>query len=68
MGGMAVEPFAGLAYVSVNTDKFVERGGALSSLRGRDTDQDVGYSTLGLRAASTMHWGETLVTPHISAA
>jgi len=68
MGGMAVEPFGGLAYVSVDTDTFKEHGGSLASLRGRGADQDVGYSTLGLRAASTMHWGEMLVTPHVSAA
>ena len=28
----------------------------------------MGYSTLGLRAASTMHWGAMLIVPHISAA
>ena len=68
MGGLGVEPFAGLAFVSIDTETFRERGGALASLRGLDTDQDVGYSTLGLRAASTMHWGDMLVTPHVSAA
>jgi len=67
MGGMAVEPFGGLAYVSVDTETFKEHGGSLASLRG-STDQDVGYSTLGLRAAKTMTWGQTLVTPHLSAA
>ena len=68
VAGLGVEPFAGLAYVSVDTGTFRERGGRLASLRGVDSDQDVGYSTLGLRAASTMHWGATLVTPHLSAA
>ncbi|MGH6737292.1 MAG: autotransporter outer membrane beta-barrel domain-containing protein, partial [Methyloceanibacter sp.] len=67
MGGMAIEPFAGLAYVSIDGENFREHGGALASLRG-STDQDVGYSTLGLRAATTMHWGAMLVTPHVSAA
>jgi outer membrane autotransporter protein len=67
MGGVALEPFGGLAFVSVDTDSFRERGGS-AALIGRDTDQDVGYSTLGLRAASTMHWGAMLVVPHISAA
>ena len=67
MGDIALEPFAGLAYVSIDSDSFRERGGALASLRG-NADQDVGYSTVGLRAATTMHWGEMLVTPHISAA
>ena len=67
MGGFALEPFACLAYVAIDTDTFRERGGALASLRG-STDQDVGYSTVGLRAATTMHWGSMLVTPHVSAA
>jgi len=67
MMGLAVEPFGGLAYVSVDTGSFTEHRGSLASLRG-STDQDVGYSTLGLRAATTMHWGATLVTPHLSAA
>jgi len=68
MGGMAVEPFAGLALVSIDGDSFRERGGALASLRGSSTDQDVGYSTLGLRAATTMQWGGMRVVPHLSAA
>jgi outer membrane autotransporter protein len=67
MSGIALEPFGGLAFVSIDTDSFRERGGALASLRG-DADQDVGYFTVGLRAATTMHWGAMLVTPHLSAA
>jgi outer membrane autotransporter protein len=68
MWGMALEPFAGLAYVSVDADNFRERGGALASLRGRGTDENVGYTTVGLRAAQTMHWQSMVVTPHVSAA
>jgi len=68
MWGMGVEPFAGLAYVSVNSDNFHERGGSLSSLNGRSTDETVGYTTVGLRAAQTMTWSAMQVTPHISAA
>ena len=67
MGSVALEPFGGIAYVSIDTDTFTERGGPLASLRGRGTDQGVGYTTLGLRAATTMHWGAMLVVPHISA-
>jgi outer membrane autotransporter protein len=66
--GMGVEPFAGLAYVSVDADKFRERGGALASLHGSSEEQDVGYSTVGFRAATMMHWGAMQVMPHISAA
>jgi len=68
MGGVALEPFGGLAFVSVDTDGFTERGGPQASLRGVNLDQDVGYTSLGLRMASTMMWGATQVTPHISAA
>jgi outer membrane autotransporter protein len=68
MWGMALEPFAGLAYVSVNADNFHERGGSLSALRGRGPDENVGYTTVGLRAAQTMHWQSMVVTPHVSAA
>jgi len=68
MGGIAIEPFGGLAYVTIDTENFRERGGALASLRGVDTDQDVGYSTLGLRAATTMDWGSMQIVPHVSAA
>jgi outer membrane autotransporter protein len=67
MGRAALEPFGGLAFVSIDTDSFKESG-ALAGLRGRGTDQDVGYATLGPRAAITYAWNGASVTPHISAA
>jgi outer membrane autotransporter protein len=67
MGRSALEPFAGLAFVSVDTDSFKENG-ALAALASRGFDQNVGYSTLGLRAAATIAWNGASVTPHISAA
>ena len=66
--GMGIEPFAGLAYVSIDGENFHERGGNRAALNGRGTDENVGYSTVGFRAASTMHWESILVTPHVSAA
>jgi outer membrane autotransporter protein len=68
MGRIALEPFAGLAYLFINADSFRERGGALAGLRGSAEDQNVGYSTVGLRAATTMRWGNMPVVPHVSAA
>ena len=68
MGGIALEPFGGLAFVTVDTDSFRERGGPEASLRGRNLDQDVGYTSLGVRAATTMMLGAMQVVPHISAA
>ena len=63
----AVEPFADLVYEHVGTDAFTESGptAALSTPGG---DQNVGYSTLGVRAATTMPVAGMLVTPRASAA
>ena len=66
-GRVALEPFAGLSYVQVDTDSFKERG-ELAALRGSGNDEDVTYSTLGLRAATTMQAWNMMVTPHVSAA
>ncbi|KAA0969763.1 autotransporter domain-containing protein [Aureimonas fodinaquatilis] len=61
---VALEPFAGLAYVHVSTDSFTETG-ASAGLRGASSSMGVGYSSLGLRAATTMQLagGQTL-KPH----
>ncbi|MEM7400186.1 MAG: autotransporter domain-containing protein, partial [Pseudomonadota bacterium] len=66
--GIELEPFGGFAYVSVETGGFRERGGPDASLRTSGFDQDVGYTTVGLRAAKTMMWGNMKVTPRIEAA
>jgi outer membrane autotransporter protein len=50
-GQIAVEPFAGLAWVHLSTESFNETGG-ISALNGLGNKSDVGYSTLGMRAAS----------------
>ena len=50
-GNVAVEPFAGAALVSLRTDGANERGG-LAALAIAANSFDVGYSTLGIRAAS----------------
>jgi len=63
----AVEPFAGLAYVHVGTDDFTESG-ATAALTTPGSDQNVGYSTLGVRAATTIPVAGMLVTPRASAA
>jgi uncharacterized protein with beta-barrel porin domain len=53
MGGIAIKSFAGFACVSIDAGSFRERGGAEVPLRWSAEDQD--HSTLGLRAATTMH-------------
>ena len=50
-GAIAAEPFAGLAWVHLDTRSFTETGG-VSALTGAGNRDDVGYSTLGLRAAT----------------
>jgi outer membrane autotransporter protein len=52
LGRVALEPFAGLAYVNLRSDGFSERGGA-AALAGDGGDTNLGYATLGLRAATT---------------
>ena len=67
MGAIATEPFVGLGFVHVSTDAFKERGG-VAALKGAAEDENVGYSTLGLRLASTMQMQDMLITPHVSVA
>jgi len=57
-----------IAGVSIYTDSLKEHGGALSALRGRSIDQDVGYSTVGLRLGTIWHLHDMVVVPHASAA
>src|SRR5215813_11579215 len=51
-GDLAVEPFASLAWVYLNTESFNETGG-VGALGASGTQNDVNYSTLGARWAST---------------
>ena len=67
MRSVALEPFAGLAFVHVDTDGFHEREG-VAALKGTGGNEDVGYSTLGLRLARTMHIEDMLITPHAAIA
>lgn len=53
LGQVALEPFAGLAYVNLHTDSFREAGRA-AALSSRGDDTNVGSSTLGLRAATSL--------------
>jgi outer membrane autotransporter protein len=66
-GRMALEPFAGLAYVSVETDSFVETG-TPGALRSSGNEESLTFSTLGFRAATTFHHGGLDITPRASVA
>jgi outer membrane autotransporter protein len=63
----AVEPFAGLAYVHAGIEGFTESG-ATAALTASDSDENVGYTTLGVRAATTLYVSGVAVTPRVSAA
>jgi outer membrane autotransporter protein len=53
LGRLAAEPFAGLAFVHVDTGSFLESGG-VAALAGARDSEDVGYSSLGVRAATML--------------
>jgi outer membrane autotransporter protein len=68
LGKIAVEPFAGAAWVHLRTDPFDERGGT-AALRVAASAFEVGYSTLGIRAASVVPlWWDMVLVPRVSAA
>jgi len=52
LGEVALEPFAGLAYVNLHTDGLSETGRA-TALTARSDDTSLGYSTVGLRGSTT---------------
>ncbi|MBV9239567.1 MAG: autotransporter domain-containing protein, partial [Xanthobacteraceae bacterium] len=65
---VAVEPFAGLAYVHLDTAGFTESGGA-SALSTSGASQDTGYSSLGARAAAAYPlWNGMTLIPRASLA
>jgi outer membrane autotransporter protein len=69
VGNLAVEPFAGLAWVSVRTDGFTETALGPAGLAGADNRHSVGYSTVGLRAATAIpFWNGTVLVPRAAAA
>jgi outer membrane autotransporter protein len=63
---IAIEPFAGLAYVHVHDGGFLESGG-LAALSGSASNENIGYSSLGLRVGSlwTLENGTVLI-PHVA--
>lgn len=64
-GRIAVEPFAGLAYVYTETDSFTETG-STTALRSNGADDGVTFSTLGFRAATALDEGAYPVTARVS--
>jgi outer membrane autotransporter protein len=65
---VAIEPFAGPAYVHVHDAAFLESGG-VAALSASASNENIGYSSLGLCAGTlwTLANG-TVIAPHASAA
>ena len=67
-GKVAVEPFAGAAWVHLSTDAANEQGGA-AALALAANKFEVGYSTLGIRSATMIPLGhDMMLVPRASAA
>ncbi|WP_210162188.1 autotransporter domain-containing protein [Methyloferula stellata] len=68
LGTIAAEPFAGLAWVHLSTDSFLETGSTMAALNGLSSQNNVGYSTLGARIATNYILPNGMVlTPRASA-
>ncbi|WP_296254187.1 MULTISPECIES: autotransporter domain-containing protein [unclassified Pseudomonas] len=55
---LALEPFANLAYVHLDSDGFTEKGGA-TALKGHDDNRDTVLSTLGMRAGNRFNLNDS---------
>jgi outer membrane autotransporter protein len=66
-GAFAAEPFAGLAYVHISRDRFSEQGD-VAALSSHGADDDVGFSTLGVRFAWESRLRGTRIVPRASVA
>lgn len=67
VGGVALEPFAGLGWTSVDLGSFVENNAPIAGLASTGSSFDTAYSTLGLRVATSFATSGMVVTPHASA-
>ncbi|MCE8472248.1 autotransporter outer membrane beta-barrel domain-containing protein, partial [Rhodovulum sulfidophilum] len=56
LGLAEIEPFAGLAWVGLNTDSFTEDGGA-AALAGQSQDMSTLFTTLGTRGSTQIEIG-----------
>ncbi len=67
LGTVAAEPFAGLAWVHLKTGSFAEAGHG-AALMGFGDNENVGYSSLGMRAATLYMLGNGMaLIPRVSA-
>jgi len=67
LGQIALEPFLGLAYVESRAAPFTERGRS-AALRSAGSRSQAAHSTVGLRAATSLHAFDAAFTPHAALA
>ena len=68
LGSVAIEPFAGLAWVQTRTNRFTETGGP-AAFAGLSNTEQTGTSTLGARFATTVALANGMaLVPRVSAA
>lgn len=66
-GPVAIEPFAGAAWVQARTSGFTEKGG-VAALTGARDREEAGFTTLGGRLATSVAVGGMMLAPRLSAA
>ena len=66
VGAYDFEPFVGLAYVHVSGGSFTETGSPASALSVNGEAQSTVYSTVGLRAATTIELSGRTFTPSLT--
>lgn len=57
---MSFEPFANISYANLHLDSFAEEGGS-AALRAKSSNENVAFSTFGLRASKQLSLGHTEV-------
>lgn len=67
LGPVALEPFAGAAWVQAQTSGFTEKGG-VAALAGARNREEAGFTTLGARLATSVAVGGMVLAPRLSAA
>ncbi|WP_249734105.1 autotransporter outer membrane beta-barrel domain-containing protein [Bradyrhizobium sp. sGM-13] len=67
LGPVALEPFAGAAWVQARTSGFTEKGG-VAALTGARDREEAGFATLGTRLATSVAVGGMTLAPRLSAA
>ncbi|WP_272916045.1 autotransporter domain-containing protein [Aristophania vespae] len=64
---LEVEPFARMTYVNYGQDSYREHGGD-AALRIKGQNSSIGFSTMGIKLASSFSLGKVMVSPHLETA